>query len=136
MHLTITTPESVLYDDEIDAVSVPTTTGRITVLPHHISLLTQVDSGEVTVRRHGKEEFIGVTGGFLEVKKEVVTLLSDYAVHSESIVVEKAIAAQKRAEEILQKSEGKLTDEEIASAQATFNRALMELKVASRRKSR
>jgi len=62
-----------------------------------------------------------------------VSLLADYAIRAEDIEVEKALAAQKRAEEILKRKEEGLTQRDFAAAQGDLRRAILELHVARRR---
>lgn len=127
----IITPEKVVFKDDVDEVIIPTTTGEVTILPNHISLLTQIAPGELTIKKAGKDQYLAVTGGFLEVAKNIVTLLADYAVRSEEIEVAKAQEAQKRAEKLMQE---KTSDRDFAMAESQFKRALLELKVASKRR--
>lgn len=134
MQLKIITPERITFEGEIDELIVPTVAGEIAVLPHHIDLLTQVTSGEITIKIKGKEEHIAVTGGFLQINHDSLTLLADYAVHSEQINAQKALEAQKRAEEILKKKSEHTTEQDLALAQAEMRRAILELKVVRRRR--
>lgn len=127
----IITPEKVVFQDEINEVTVPTTTGEITVLPNHIGLVTQIAPGELTIRKAGKDFFLAVTGGFLEVANNKASLLADYAIRSEEIEVAKAQEAQIRAEKVMQE---KGTERDFALAEAQFRRAIVELKVSNRRK--
>lgn len=134
MNLKILTPERITFEGDIDELIVPTVTGEIAVLPHHIDLLTQVSEGELTIKMKGKQEHIAVTGGFLQINNDTLTLLADYAIHSEKINAQKALDAQKRAEEILKKKSEHTTEQDLALAQAEMRRAILELKVARRRR--
>jgi len=133
MQLEIVTPEKIIYQGEVDEVIVNTADGEIGILPHHVNLFTKVLPGEMTIKIGGKEQFLAITGGFLEVSNNKISLLADYAVRAEEIEVEKAIAAQKRAEEVLKKKEEGLSEKDFASAQGDLRRALLELHVAKRR---
>ncbi|MBI5044753.1 MAG: ATP synthase F1 subunit epsilon [Candidatus Levybacteria bacterium] len=134
MNLKILTPEKITFEGDIDELIVPTITGEIAILPHHIDLLTQVSDGELVIKNKGKQEHIAITGGFLQINKDTLTLLADYAVHSEKINAQKALEAQKRAEEILKKKSEHTTEQDLAIAQAEMRRAILELKVARKRK--
>lgn len=136
MHLDVITPEKMLYKSEIDEVTVPTTTGEITVLPHHVALFTQIAPGELVIKHGGNTSYLGVTGGFLEVASDHVNVLADYAVASESIAVEKALEAQKRAEELKKKMAENISEQDLAIAAGELRRSLMELHVANRRRRR
>lgn len=136
MKLDIVSPEKTLYSGDVDQITVDTADGRIGILPHHVNLFTKLIGGEMKLKVGGKEEILAVTGGFLQVRNNVVTILADYAVHAEDIDVQKAIEAQKRAEEILKKKEGQLSDAEYADLQSALGRAILELKIADHRKRR
>src|SRR5579859_3361404 len=107
MHLDIITPEKTMYSGEVHEIIVDTADGQIGILPHHINLVTKLLPGELIIKASKKTEYLGIVGGFLQVNDNRVTVLADYAIRSEEIEVNKAIAAQKRAEQILkQKKEG------------------------------
>lgn len=128
----IITPERTVYKDEVEEAIVPTSIGQITILPNHTSLFTQVAEGEIKVKKNSKEQSIAVAGGFLEVNKNNVTLLADYAVRSEEIEVSKVIEAQKKAQSLMKESEEKVSKKDFALAQAQFRRSILELKVAGK----
>lgn len=136
MKLEIVTPEKRIYSGDVDQITVETVDGRISILSHHVNLFTKIKPGELLLKVAEKEQFLAMTGGFLEVSNNKITILADYAVHSEEIDVEKAIAAQKRAEELLKKKEGQLSDVEYAELQGALGRALLELDIANKRRRR
>jgi F-type H+-transporting ATPase subunit epsilon len=136
MHLTIITPEKTVLRDEIDELLVPTAGGQIGILPHHINLVTQITPGEMIIKYNKKERFYAITGGFLEVNKEKVTVLADYAEHAQDIDAAKAHEAQKRAEEILSRKREILSREEIIQLEAELRRSLLQQHIAQRHKRR
>lgn len=131
LHLEIVTPTGVAYKDDVDEITVPTQNGYIGILPHHIPLLTQVTSGELSVKIGSSSQLLAITGGFLEVENNKVTILADYAVRSEDVEVAKAEAAKKRAEQLLQE---KQSQKDFALIEGELRKSLLELKVAQRRK--
>lgn len=133
MQLEIITPEKITYQGEVDEIVINTADGQIGILPHHVNLFTKVMPGEVTLKIGGKDQYLAITGGFLEVSNNKVTILADYAVHAEDIDVDKALEAQKRAEEVLKKKKEGISEQDFASAQGAFGRAILELSVARRR---
>jgi F-type H+-transporting ATPase subunit epsilon len=135
-HFEIITPAAVTFKDEVKEVVVPTKTGQIAILPNHVSLITQVVPGELIIRRNNSTEYLAVTGGFLQIHNNSVTLLSDYAVYSEEINIQKAVEAQKRAESLMKTAKEKSNDRDFARAETEFLRAIMEIKVAEKRKHR
>ncbi len=133
IHFQIITPEKVVLQDEVDEVIAPTTNGQISILPNHVSLLARVTNGELITKKADKETLLAVTGGFLEVGNNKVTLLADYAVHSADINVAKAEEAKARAEKLMAE---KTSEEDFVIANSELQKALLELKVATRRKQR
>jgi F-type H+-transporting ATPase subunit epsilon len=137
MQLEIITPEKTVFSEShIDEVLVPTAQGQIGILPHHINLVTQITNGEIIIKHKGKEQYMAVTGGFLEVAHGKVSILADYAAHAEDIDVEKAIKAQKRAEEMLKKGQDQATERDLALAAAELRKSILEIEIGTRRKHR
>lgn len=133
MHLEIVTPEKVVFNEDIDELIIPTVQGELAILPHHVNLLTQVSEGEMIIKMGKKEQALAVTGGFLHITDNKLTLLSDFAIRSEEIDTKKALEAQKRAEEMLKKQRENISERDFALAQADMRRAILELKVARKR---
>lgn len=132
MHLDVVTPEKTLYSGEVKEVVADTADGQIGVLPHHINLVSKLLPGELVVKGEKKTEYFGIVGGFIQVANNVVTVLADYAVRSEDIEVQRALDAQKRAEEILRQKKEGISEKDFATAHAELAKALMEIKVARR----
>lgn len=135
MRLNIVTPEKKIFESEVDQVSLPTLDGEITILPHHIPLMTQIKPGELIIKANGKTEYFVTGGGFVEVVANRVSVLTDLAQTSEEISIEKTEEAKKRAEEALANRHS-LSDEEFATAAATLERALASLHIKRRRHPR
>ena len=134
MELTIVTPEKTTFHDIIEELALNTADGEIDILPGHVSLFTKVMPGEVMIRYDNhKQLFMAITGGFLEISNNKLTLLADYAVRAEEIEVEKALDAQKRAEAALKKAESDVDSRDYATAQGELRKAILELHVAKRR---
>ncbi len=136
MHLQIITPEKSVLDEEVDEVLVPTDKGQIGILPHHINLITKLAHGEMIIRTSGKERSLAVTGGFLEVKDQKVTILADYAEHADEIDADQALIAKNRAEEILKKRDQGINEQDLRTAQAELRRALLQLHIAENHNKR
>lgn len=132
LHLTITTPEKQVYSDDVDEITVPTITGELSILPHHVPLLTQVAPGELIVRKGQKADHLVVVGGFLQIGENTATVLADYAVEGKDISEAQAQLAKDRAEKAMKE---KKSDVDFALAEAEFRRAILELKVAKRIKT-
>lgn len=135
MQLDVVTPEKTIYSGEVKEIIVDTTSGQIGILPHHINLVTKLKTGELIIKSQKKTEYLGLSGGFLQMSNNHVTILADYAVHSEDIEVEKALEAQKRAEQILKQKREGISEHDFVTAQAELSKAIMELRVAKRHHS-
>jgi len=136
MHLDIVTPEKTIFQGEFTSLTIPTTSGEITILPHHINVLTEIEPGEIVIKDDKKTHYLGVTGGFLEIADNKATILADYAVVSDEIAVEQATKAQQRAEELKKRMNENISEQDLAIAAGELRRSLMELHVASRRRRR
>ncbi len=80
MRFKIVTPEREVFADDVESVSLITKDGEITVLPHHITLVTILLPGEIRYKKNGEELFIAVSGGFAEVRPDgSVVVLADTA---------------------------------------------------------
>lgn len=133
MQLKVITPEKVIFDDEAEELIIPTINGEIAILPQHVDLLTQLAPGEMIIKVKGKNHHVALTGGFLQIEDGNLSVLADYAIRSEEIDAKKASEAQKRAEEILKNTE-KVGERDFAIAQMDIRRAVLELKVAKKRR--
>lgn len=129
--LEVITPEKVIYKNEVNEIIAPTVNGEITILPNHAPLLTKIAPGELTIKKGSSLQLLAITGGFLEINNNKVSVLADYAVRAEDIEVAKAQEAQKRAEKLMKE---KASDKDFAIAEAEFRRAILELKVANKRR--
>lgn len=134
MHLDVITPEKTIYSGDIEELAINTADGEIAILPHHVNLFTKIMPGEMIIKVNKKDQYLAVTGGFLEISNNTITVLADYAVKADEIEVDKAIAAQKRAEEIIRRKKEGISEKDFATAQADLRRALLELHVANRRR--
>ena len=128
----ILTPESQVFSGEADEILVPSVNGQIGILPGHISLLTQILPGEIEIKTKGKTQYIAIMGGYLEVNKNHVNILGDYAVRAEDIEIAKAEQAKTKAEKLKKE---KVSEQDMAEIEANLRKSLLELKVAKRKRS-
>jgi len=134
LHIQVVTPEKIILDSQADEVIIPTTTGEITVLPGHMALLSQIASGgELIVKNGTQSEHVAVAGGFLEIGNDTISILADYAIHGKDINEARAKEAKERAEKIMKE---KASTQEFVLAEATFQKALLELRIAAKIKHR
>lgn len=130
LKLEIVTPESKVYSEDVDMVTLPGVEGEMGIFPMHVPLMTQLSAGEVSVFKGGQEFFLAVGDGFVEVTGERVSILTDMAIKAENIDESRAEEARKRAEARLSE---KLDDSEVASVNAALAHSLAQLKVKRRR---
>jgi F-type H+-transporting ATPase subunit epsilon len=126
MHVEVVTAERELYSGEADVVNAPGSEGRLGILPRHAALLAFLKAGELRIELQGAEDALFVSGGFLEVYENTVTILADAAEHAEDIDQARAQAARRRAEERLTQAQ---SEQERADLQAALERALIRLRV-------
>jgi len=131
LNLEIITQEKKVFADQVHLVLAPSTQGQIGILPGHIGLLTKLDPGELFILKGPKMTVLAVTGGFLDVHDNKVVIMADSAVRVDDISIAKVEAAKKQAEESLKQ---KLSTREFALAEAGLRRAVLELKVARKRR--
>lgn len=133
--LQIITPEKVIYQNEnIKSVTIPTADGEITILPHHIPLVSQVVPGEIIIMSVDKEESLVTAEGFLKLNSEgKLTILADYAVRSDEIEIAKVEEAKRKAEQAMKE---KTSEKDFAIAEAELRKTLIELRVAHKKKQR
>ena len=105
--------------------------GQIAILPHHIRLMTQMLPGELLVRKDGSDQFLAVGEGLVEVTGDSVAIATDMAIAVESIDEAKAEEARQRAQARLRE---KISNEEVASVNASLARSLAQLHVKRRRR--
>lgn len=128
----IITPERVVFTADVDQVSFMTTTGEITVLPHHIPLVTVLKPGELRFTQQGVEHTLAVVGGFAEVRSDnSLVILADAAERSGEIDVTRAEAARQRALQTMQEAR-RFDAAEYAQLQAALDKALVRLKVGNK----
>ena len=126
LHVEIVTAERELYNGEADAVNAPGSEGRLGILPRHAPLLAFLKAGELRIDLQGDEDSIFVSGGFLEVYENTVTVLADSAENAEEIDQARAEEARRRAQERLAETQN---DQERAELQGALERAINRLHV-------
>ena len=133
MHLEIVTAERVVYSEDVSVVVAPGIIGDLGVLPSHAALLTRLRPGQLRVVKDGEESYLAVSGGFLEVLGNRVTVLADTAEQAEEIDVERAEAALKLAQERVASAP---SDLDLQQALASMRRSQARLAAGRRRRTR
>ena len=133
MRLEIATAERVVYSEDVEILVAPGMDGQLGILPNHAPLLTALQPGEIRVVREGEESYMAVSGGFLEVMANRVTILADTAERAEEIDIERAEEAMQRAQERIESSVSAM---DLQRALASIRRSQARLLAARRRRPR
>jgi len=129
LKLEIVTPDGKAYSDDVEMVTLTGVQGEMGILPQHIRLMTKLLPGELVARKGGRDVFVAVGGGLVEVTGTRVSVLTDMAVEADKIDEARAEEARRRAEARLGE---KLSAEEIATINASLARSLVQLRVKRR----
>jgi F-type H+-transporting ATPase subunit epsilon len=132
LKLEIVTPEKTAYSEDVEMVTLPGSEGELGVYPNHVPLLTTLNPGELRVLKGGKETFLAIGEGFVEITASTVSVLTDMALEPSVIDESAAEAAVARAQAAMKDDLGK---EEVAAVQASLQKALAQLHVKRRRRS-
>ena len=131
LRLEIVTPQAIVFSEDVNLVTLPSIEGDIGIYPQHLRLMTQLVPGEIIVSKDGHDRFLAVGEGMVEVTAERVTIATDMAIPSDKIDEAKVEEARQRAEARLRE---KISDEEVASVNASLVKALAQLQVKRRRR--
>src|SRR6516165_3588763 len=85
LKLEIVTPQATVFSDDVEMVTLPGVEGQMGVLPQHVRLMTQLDPGELIVRKNARDEYLAVGEGLVEVTNEHVSILTNMAIPSDRI---------------------------------------------------
>lgn len=128
LRLEIVTPERKVYEEDVNMVVVKGVEGELGILPNHIPLVTPLKIAPVKAKKDGAaDEFIAVHGGFMEVRKDKVVILSEAAERGKDIDVIRAKQAKERAEKRLAEKSSEI---DMVRAQLALQRALTRISVA------
>jgi F-type H+-transporting ATPase subunit epsilon len=131
IHLEIVTAERTVLTDDVDQINAPGAAGRMGILPHHAPVLTSLVPGELTIIKGGERIPFAVSGGFMEVLPDRVTILADTAERGDEIDEARAEAARRRAEDLLRE---RRSEQEMMLAEAQLRRAMIRIRVARLRR--
>ena len=129
--LEIVTPEAKVFSDDVDMVTLPAVEGEMGILPQHVRLMTRMVPGEMIVRKDGKDQYLAVGDGLIEITGDRVAIVTNMAIAAENIDEAKVEEARQRAAARLRE---KISAEEVASVNASLARSLAQLGVKRRRR--
>ena len=128
----VVSAEESIFSGEAKFVALTGEAGELGIYPRHTPLITRIRPGSVRIETaDGREEFVFVAGGILEVQPNCVTVLSDTAIRGKDLDEEKANAAKLAAQEAVRNAKSEV---DLASAQAEL--AVLAAQLAALRKYR
>ena len=120
-----------VFSDDVAEVIAPGAEGQLAILPKHAPLITVLNPGEVVVKREGEEDlYFAVSGGWMEVRPDKVTILARTAERSDEIDLQRAEAARASAAQLLAEE---VRSEERPRLESALKRSQIRLRVARRR---
>ena len=131
--LEIITAERSLFDGDVDIVVAPGMAGELAILKNHAPLLTVLQPGELRYQMNGEESYLVVSGGYMEVTSDRVTVLADAAERVEEVEELRAQEAVRRAQERIA---NRTEDIDLERALRALTRSQVRLKVLTRRRRR
>ncbi|WP_245148564.1 F0F1 ATP synthase subunit epsilon [Avibacterium paragallinarum] len=104
LNLTVVSAEESIFSGQVKSIQATGIEGKLGILPGHTPLLTAIKPGIVKLTlENGSEEVIYVSGGFLEVQPNVVTVLADVAIRGKELDGDRILEAKRRAYELTEK---------------------------------
>src|SRR5262245_10224771 len=131
IELEVVTPERRLLAEPVDMVTVPGLTGEMGILPGHTPLISQLKTGVLSYQQDGRTAQLLVSGGFVEVRDDHVSVLAEIAERPEEIDAAAAGASRDRLEKQLGSWSG--SDDDLQLAQTELARSEVRLQLASSR---
>ena len=132
LKLDIVTVERQVFSGEVDMIIAPGVEGKLGILPRHVPLITALSEGELCIKRGLEEQSFAISGGYLEVLDNHVTVLADAAERADEIDMARAEAARARAERLL--AEGLADSVDRKMIEGALRRSRLRLKVARKRR--
>lgn len=135
MHCDIVSAEQQIYSGRVEMIVAAGVQGDLGILPGHAPLLTRLKPGPIRIikKQQEDEELYYVTGGFLEVQPNVITILADTAVRAEDMDEAAAESAKQQAKEAL---EGQSAEMDYSLAATQLAEAVAQLRTIQQLKKK
>jgi len=121
----VATAEREVYRGEAEMLVAPGAAGELGILPNHAPLLSQLKPGELRITNGENVDEVFVSGGYMEVQPDMITVLADSAERATDMDEAAAVAAQRKAEEMLDSQKGTI-DLAVAEAELSIMAARLE----------
>jgi len=123
-HIEILSPEGSAYNGEVESAVFPTAAGVITVLAGHANLVTKLSKGEIVIYNAGVKRKITISGGFLEINKNKVNAVAEFAMNSDDANKQKIARAMSLAKDLKSK---KAEAERMLEIETQLKKSITEL---------
>lgn len=131
IELEVVTPERRVLAEPVDMVTVPGLGGELGILPGHTPLISQLQTGVLTYLQDGKSFPLHVSGGFVEVRDDHVSVLAEVAERPEEIDAARARMSKERLEKQIGAWSG--SEEDFEVARVSLERSVVRLQLATQR---
>ncbi|MEK6334823.1 MAG: F0F1 ATP synthase subunit epsilon [Acidobacteriota bacterium] len=129
LQLEVVTPERRVLSEQVNSVTVPGRSGEMGILPGHAPLISELQTGVLSYNEDGTVFQLHVSGGFVEVTDDRVSVLAEIAERPEEIDAARARQARERTEKQLSAWSG--TEEDFEKARAKLERSVVRLQLTS-----
>jgi len=119
----VATAEREVYRGEADFLAAPGVAGELGIMPKHTPLLSALTAGELRIHRGEEIDEVFISGGFIEVQPDKITILADTAERASDVDEAAAVEAERKAQEEVEMQQGDVD----------YARAASELSIATAR---
>jgi len=131
MEVLVATAEREVYSGQATMLVAPGAAGELGILPNHSPLLAALNAGELRIINGDEVDEVFVSGGFMEVQPDKVTILADTAERASDMDEAEIVAAQRRAEDLVSSNKG---DVDLAMAEAELSMLTARLNLLRKRR--
>jgi F-type H+-transporting ATPase subunit epsilon len=128
LQLEVVTPERRVLSEPVNSVTVPGRSGEMQILPGHAALISELKTGVLAYNQDGTAHQLHVSGGFVEVNDDRVSVLAEIAERPEEIDAARARLAREHTEKQLSAWSG--TEEDFEKARVKLERSMVRLQLA------
>ena len=131
MEILVATAEREVYSGLADFLVAPGAAGELGIMPKHSPLLAALNPGELRITHGDEIDEVFISGGFMEVQPDKITILADTAERAADMDEAEIVAAQRRAEELVSSNKG---DVDLAMAEAELSMLAARLRLIRKKK--
>jgi F-type H+-transporting ATPase subunit epsilon len=129
LQLEVVTPERRVLSESVNSVTVPGRNGEMQILPGHAALISELQTGVLAYNQDGTTFQLHVSGGFIEVNSDRVSVLAEIAERPDEIDAARARLAREHTEKQLSSWSG--TEEDFEKARVKLEKSIVRLQLAS-----